>query len=329
MTLNLHRMVGKRWLGLLLMMAGGSAGATGLLRNVPEAAGYKLVYELPIPVIATNYNVNPVPYSVDNAASIKTGSFDRVAYYMELVTGGSVTQWVYVSMTAFTTNAARLGVPRLPSGVLYHYPNTYDTAAPSNATVLSNVGSITNGTGINTISLEFWPSNYTQVNANNVPNASALVFDFGDGGYNVSDGHGSMQVHNYGAKQTLFGFSAWGGSTRTCEMGIGNQVGGNSNLDWTLTANAGSYTLRTLQVLVRPTLYMDNLRATNVTDSAGWINASLRCQRWTPFFGPRNAEIKLGFQATGTWFALLSPCISVSTPCCCPSVQSGVNALPR
>ena len=62
-----------------------------------------------------------------------------------------------------------------------------------------------------------------------------------------ADGHGSMQVHNHEAKQTLFALNKWkaGGSA---ELGIGNHSGGNP--DWTFAATASSYRTRRLRVLV-------------------------------------------------------------------------------
>lgn len=50
--------------------------------NVPEAASYTLVYSLSIPNSASFSS--GVPYSVDNSGAISPGSFDRIAYYLEL-----------------------------------------------------------------------------------------------------------------------------------------------------------------------------------------------------------------------------------------------------
>jgi len=254
---------------LTLLLTGGVArAATGLLNNVPEAAGYTLAYEFPIPVSSGGWFANPVPYSFTNTASIKDGSFDRVAYYMELVKSSGQTQWVYVSMTAFTTNATRLGVPRnyvLRNGL-------YDTAAPSNATIRSNVSGITETNGCNTVNLEFWPSNYGGQNDYGIFGASVSAYDFGDGGASATAGHASMQIHNYGAKQTLFAYNQWG-NAGTSNLGIGNQA--TDQPDWTFnTSNIGTYSIRTLQILVR-TLGVMNLPATNVTASSGWMNAQL------------------------------------------------------
>jgi hypothetical protein len=84
-----------------------------------------------------------------------------------------------------------------------------------------------------------------------VPGASASVFDFGD--TMTAGGHGSMQVHNYGASQTLLAFNNWGSNTTgNSEMGIGNNPNTAQAPDWTSTGNSGTYTTRNLYVLARP-----------------------------------------------------------------------------
>ena len=297
------RMTGGVWVSrfavaaLVLLMASWEAkAATGLLANVPEAAGYTMVYELPIPLATSGWFANPVPYSYTNTASIANGSFDRVAYYMELVKSSGSTQWVYVSMTAFTTNATRLGIPR---NYVLRY-GAYDTAAPSNATIRSNVSGITNTNGCNTVNLEFWPSNYGGGNDYGVPGADTITYDFGDGGANTTSGHSSMQIHNYGAKQTLFAYNAWAG-TGTSNLGLGNcptpVTGG---VDWTFdTSNISTYTVRTLQILVR-TLSVNNLPATNVTASSGWMNAQVgvgnACNVWA-YWGDADKSTNSGLWA--------------------------------
>ena len=273
---------------LVLLMAGREVqAATGLLANVPEAAGYTLVYEFPIPVNSPGWGSNLAtnPYSINASSSIISGSFDRVAYYMELVKPTGETQWVYASMSPFTASAARLGIPR---NYVLRY-GAYDTAAPSNATIRSNVSGITTGDGINTVNLEFWPSNYGASNSHGIPGASAATFDFGDDGEGTGAGHGSMQIHNYGAGQTLFAYNAWGSAQGPSALGIGNQpAGSGTNPDWTFnTANISAYSVRTLQVLVR-SLAINNLQATNVTATSGWMNAQVAvgasCDVWA-FWG--------------------------------------------
>ncbi len=230
--------------------------ATGVFANVPEAAGYSLIYELPIPNNA-NFSTT-VPYTVNNSAGW-TQTFDRIAYYLELTSATYGSQWVYASMDAFTTDVTKIGVPK---GQLFQ-------RAVASMNVFSNAAGVATGTGISTGNIEFWSSNYgaAKSSANSPPNqvpsptnASDSVFDFGDSGGGTGTGHGSMQIHNYDvdgtgsgtAGQTLFGFNRWnsgGGS----DLGIGNQLAGTGNPDWTHAANSAIYTLKNLAVLVRPT----------------------------------------------------------------------------
>lgn len=238
---------------------------TSLLSNVPEAAGYTLVYDLDIPNSPT-WNSVPVDYLVNNASNINNGTFSRIAYYMELVSGTS-TQWVYVSMNAFTNDAGKIGVPNVASGEFYNYAIT---GPITNATILSNYGGITTGTGINTINLEFWPSNYGTGNDYSAPGADAGTFDFGDGGAGASAGHGSMQIHNYGASQTLFAIN---GFNQTAQIGIGNQVSGNP--DWTFNQNAGIYSVKRLQILVSGRPIINNSGVTGIKSTSAVLNGML------------------------------------------------------
>lgn len=244
-----------------LALAPAAAVRGDVFTNVPasELQDYRLDYQIAIPVTSPGWDTagtttGPNGYSINNSASIATGSFTRVAYYFEL--GGATATglpngWVYVSFDAagFTNQANKLGIPSNDSGEVYQQNL-------SNMTVLSNVPGIVTGSGITTGNIEFWPYNYSQANgrpaANGgpVPGASVSTYDFGDTDA-LSGNHGSMQIHNYGAAQTLFGYSAWGG-VRTSEMGIGNDSISGQSPDWTLTANAGSWTTRNLQILVNP-----------------------------------------------------------------------------
>ena len=115
--------------------------------------------------------------------------------------------------------------------------------------VYSNVKGVVTGTGLTGGNIEFWPNNYGPSNSAKVPNASDQAFDFGDDPTDPVDGYGSMQVHNHEAKQTLFALNHWREGSRA-DVGIGNQPAGNP--DWTFAANAGSYTVKRLRVLVRP-----------------------------------------------------------------------------
>ncbi len=255
-------------LGIACATAASASGAAGALVDVPasETAGYQPVYNLNIPTSSPGWNTagtltGASGYSVNNSAAIANGSFTRVAYYFELggaTAAGLPNGWVYVSFDAagFTNRADRLGVPSTNSGAFYQQN-------VANMNVYSNVAGIVTGTGIQTGNVEFWPSDYNRNNTRNpiVPNASSAAtndgFDWGDGGGSTAAGHGSMQIHNYDldgagagtAGQTLFGYSAWG-AARVSELGIGNNPTAGQGRDWTLTANAGSWTTKNLQVLV-------------------------------------------------------------------------------
>src|SRR5206468_539207 len=94
-----------------------------------------------------------------------------------------------------------------------------------------------------------WPSDYGSGNTFGVPGA-ASTYDFGDQPTGSSN-YGSMQIHNYGAQQTIFAFNRWGGDGGTNDLGISNQVGGSGHPDWTFAQNADTYVLKHLYVLVQ------------------------------------------------------------------------------
>src|SRR6185295_19714475 len=97
----------------------------------------------------------------------------------------------------------------------------------SHLNIFSNVkgiGTVTNLAGGN---MEFWPNNYAPNNAAKVPNASSEVYDFGDDPAEPAEGgYGSMQVHNYSARQTILALNHWNEGAKA-DLGIGNQPQGN------------------------------------------------------------------------------------------------------
>ena len=95
-----------------------------------------------------------------------------------------------------------------------------------NLLVKSNVPSVKNGTFADG-NIEFWAANYAQPNEKAIPGASNDVFDFGDRRQDPANGYGSMQVHNYLEKQTVFAFNNFQGGSR-CDLGIGNWTPGQS-----------------------------------------------------------------------------------------------------
>jgi sialate O-acetylesterase len=202
---------------------------------VPEAEGYQLVYDLDLTKTGSN-----IQYKVDNHSRI-TAPFDRIAYYLELKQGDGFTKYAYVSMDAFTTNLSLIGVPTAESGAFFQQE-------VSNMNVFSNAKGVTTGTGLQGGNIEFWPNNYGPNNSAKVANASSETYDFGDQPSEPEDGYGSMQVHNYAARQTIFALNHWRAGNGA-DLGIGNQSG--NNPDWTFAGNAGSFPARRLKVLVR------------------------------------------------------------------------------
>jgi lysophospholipase L1-like esterase len=208
----------------------------GALNNVPEAAEYTLVYSLHIPNEG-RFSSTAVPYEVDNHLSVR--NFSRVAYYLELQSTNGRLDYVWVSMDAFTSDAGRVGVPVRSSGAFFQQRVT-------NMNVFSSVRSVTKGVGLAGGYIEFWPTAYNPDNSAHLPNASSLLYDFSD--QPSAGDYGSMQVHDLDAAQTIFAFNHW--ANHTVDLGIGNGPFGNP--DWTMAANAASYSRKILQVFVLP-----------------------------------------------------------------------------
>jgi len=205
-----------------------------LALKVPEAKDYQLVYDLDLGKLGAE-----ITYDVDNHGKVRQ-PFDRIAYLLELEGADKNTQYLYVSMDAFTDALDKIGVPTVKSGA--HFQRNV-----ANMNVYSNVKGIVTGTGLRGGNIEFWPNNYGPANSANVPNASGEVWDFGDEPADPVDGYGSMQVHNHDARQTLFALNHWREGSHA-DVGIGNQPTGNP--DWTFAGNAGAYQAKRLRVLV-------------------------------------------------------------------------------
>ncbi len=207
--------------------------------KVPEAKDYELLYALDISKMG-----GQIAYGVDRRAQIAK-PIDRVAYFLELRKQGEPTQWVFVSMDAFTTDLSKLGVPTVASKAKFQ-------TKVNRMNILSSDPRITAGDDI-TGNIEFCSSNYGPRNAAGIPNASDGVWDFGDEFSSPEDGYGCMQVHNFNAKQTLFAFNNWKAGSGA-DLGIGNsdpRASAAHTLDWTFNHNASQYVVRQLKVLVR------------------------------------------------------------------------------
>ncbi len=203
--------------------------------KVAEAKDYQLVYDLDLAKLGKT-----ISYTTDNHASI-TRPIDRIAYFLELQQANGETQFIYVSMDAFTTELDKIGVPTAATKARFQ-----QNVAHLN--VYSNVKGIVAGKGLAGGNLEFWPNNYGTPNAKGVPNASGDTYDFGDEASDEPvDGYGSMQIHNHDARQTLFAVNHWN-EGENADIGIGNSPTGQP--DWTFTASAKNYPVKRLRVLV-------------------------------------------------------------------------------
>lgn len=235
-------------LAALLLLAATTFSTTALFSSVfvhvPETVeqNYQIIYELNIPRNGQFRNSSPVPYSIDNSATAP--EFDRIAYYLQL-TDGTGTRWVYVSMDAFTDNAAEIGLPHNVDNPVVHQ------GPVSNLNIASNVTGVVTGTFLDSGHIEMWPSDYCSDDEYGVLASDNDLYDWGDCGASTGSGYGSFQVHNPVARQTVFAYNRWGrGDDVDDDLGIGNFPG--ANPDWTFAANTGTYTARKLVVLVRP-----------------------------------------------------------------------------
>lgn len=200
--------------------------------TIPDASKYKLVYDLNLGQLSSK-----IRYDVDNSDSV--GEFERVGYLLELE-GSAGPRQVFVSMKAFTKDAKKLGVPTLESKARFQQK-------VESMDVFSNVSEIRKGTNLNTGNIEFWPNDYGPANAVKIPNAGN-IYDFGDQTSSKADGYGSMQIHNFGARQTVMAINHWRAGSNA-DLGIGNSTG--QSRDWTFTGNAKTYPSKRLRVFVK------------------------------------------------------------------------------
>ena len=224
-----------------------AATLPSVLSNVPEASAYALIYQLAVPD-AAHFVPAGAPYTVDESRFPRAHAFDRVAYCLELAAPGGATNWVYVSMDAFTGDLNKIGVPTAERGAAFK-------AFVNNMNVYSAAGAnVVTGTGIATGNIEFWPSNYGTGNGAGISGADGSKFDFDDSGFGTAVGHGSMQVHNFGAGETILSLSQFGYDNSVPSVGIGNNTDFSKNPgwpypDWTFSGNAPSYSVKNIYVL--------------------------------------------------------------------------------
>ena len=217
------------------------AAPAAALAAVPEAANYGILYQLDAPNVAA-FNAGGVPYGIDNSGATLAAP-NRVAYFVEL-SDGTTSKWVWASMDNFASTLAGLGVPNPGSNnsTLHQSVNNLSVYASANA-------GLTTGANQGSARLEMWATDYLPANDDNVPGASGSLYDLGDRAATTGS-YGSFQVHNLAAGQTVFAYNNWGAATNNGDIGIGNQPGSNGNPDWTYAANAASFSVKRITVLV-------------------------------------------------------------------------------
>jgi sialate O-acetylesterase len=142
-------------------------------------------------------------------------------------------------MDAFTADARLIGVPTASSGAFFQQ-------IVANLLVASNVDGLPVGTVGDGV-IEFFSNNYGGINQAGIPGATD-AFDFGDQpSAQKGEGYGCMQVHNLGAKQTVWALNQWIGGNKA-DLGIGPSPSGG---DWTFAHNADSYVLKRLRAFVK------------------------------------------------------------------------------
>ena len=177
-----------------------------------------------------------VKYDVDRSA--EAGNFNRIVYLVVARDKSGATKWAMAGMDAFTTDAGKIGIPILASGASFQ-------TKVGNLMVRSNVPGVLNGEFPDG-NIEFFPNNYTMRNQLNLPGANASAYDFDDKISNSGVGYGSMQVHNYRNRQTVFAYNNFRAGRP--DFGIGNSDG--KHPDWTFTRTMANFPEAKLYVFV-------------------------------------------------------------------------------
>lgn len=227
-----------------------SVALPSVLTQVPETSTYTLVNQLSLANSTYSRHLG-APYSVDEG-KFYNKAFDRLAYCLELVGTNGVTQWSYVSMDAFTDDLTKVGLPTADRKAGFQqYVTNVSIMAYSSATAPTppiQTGAVARA------NIEFWPANYSAGNGKGIPGASDANYDFGDTwDGSLSAGHGSMQIHNYLAQQTVLSISQFTQGSTGMGFGTCNNAGNSGDKDWTFLSNQAAYTVKNLYVLARIT----------------------------------------------------------------------------
>ncbi len=209
------------------------------LNKIGEAKGFKPVLELD-PTKPLMAGTVKVVYTSDKRSEI-SGKINRIAYYLELMKLDGAIEYIFVAMDPFTQDLSKIGVPDLDSQAKFQQ-KIY------NMVVISNVPGIKTGTFHEGGNIAFWGTNYGQNSAADIPESANAIYSYGDAPTNYGD-YGSMQIHNYKEKQTLFAYNNWK-SGSAADLGIGNAPSVRQK-DWTYLQNAGKYAGGKLLVLIQ------------------------------------------------------------------------------
>lgn len=199
---------------------------------VSDGKNFKLLYSFnPLHPVLTDNN-RKITYVSDKSKNV-IGRIKRVGYFLLLKLKSGEEQFVFATMPPLDTDPVKLGVPTAGSGAFFQ-------KEVKDVTVASNVSGVETGSFSEGCNVEFCANNYAAPNENKVPGASETAFDFGDKLMGSdSPGYGSMQLHNFAKKQTIFAFNGFQ-KGKNAEVGIGNCPRG-GNPDWTFTNSAKDY----------------------------------------------------------------------------------------
>ena len=176
-----------------------------------------------------------IKYAADKSGTCK-GKVKKVLYIVHLTPKKGGAQWVAAAMESFTPDAGLIGVPEKAKAF-------FDCKVKA-LTVLSNVPGIKNGS-FREGNIEFWNGNYAMDNRKNIPGADSKRYDFGDSGNSAAHpGYGSMQIHNFMEKQTVFAYNNFFKPVK--DIGIGNNPNGYP--DWTFAGSSKNYSKALLKV---------------------------------------------------------------------------------
>lgn len=180
----------------------------------------------------------PARYLVDNSKDVQ-GKIKRVTYFLRARGRTGDIQWMIVGMDAFSQEAAKLGIPTAASGASFQ-------AKVSNLSVVTNVPSVASKTYPEG-SIEFFPNNYNPPPKLKLPGNVNGKYDFDDTPATPLDGYGSMQVHAFADKLTLFAFNNFCAGAEA-DFGFGNSTG--QHPDWTFSRNLRAFESVMLEVYV-------------------------------------------------------------------------------